>query len=178
MRQKGFTLLEIMVVMAVGGILMTGIVVSIFQVVSATGRSNSHGVALTDVSQAALYLKKDFQMAQSTDMGFVEDPVVVLLSSENSSVTLEWTDFTTPESEEERMNHSVTYSLSDNCVLERAYDGILPTMIIGRHITYLRFTQLDERVVNIVITATGTQPQQCCKTIEFSVYMRSAGLPQ
>ena len=176
MRQKGFTLLEIMVVMAVGGILMTGIVVSIFHVVSATGRSNSHGVALTDVSQAALYLKKDFQMAQSTDMGFVEDPVVVLLSSEN--VTLEWTDSTTPESEEEQMNHHVTYSLSDNGVLERAYDGILPTMIIGRHITYLRFTQLGESVVNIVITATGTQPQQYSKTIEFSVYMRSVGLPQ
>jgi prepilin-type N-terminal cleavage/methylation domain-containing protein len=176
MRQKGFTLLEIMVVMAVGGILMTGIVVSIFQVVSATSRSNSHGVALTDVSQAALYLKKDFQMAQSTDMGFVEDPVVVLLSSEN--VTLEWTDSTTPESEEEQMNHHVTYSLSDNGVLERAYDGIMPTMIIGRHITYLRFTQLGESVVNIVITATGTQPQQYSKTIEFSVYMRSVGLPQ
>ena len=176
MRQKGFTLLEIMVVMAVGSILMTGIVLSIFQVVSATNRSNSQGVALTDVSQAVLYLKKDFQMAQSTDMGFVEDPVVVVLSSEN--VTLEWTDFTTPESEEERINHSVTYSLSDNGVLERAYDGILPTMIIGRHITYLRFTQLDERVVNIVITATGTQRQQYSKTIEFSVYMRSAGLPQ
>jgi len=176
MRQKGFTLLEIMVVMAVGGILMTGIVVSIFHVVSATSRSNSQGVALTDVSQAALYLKKDFQMAQSTDMGFVEDPVVVLLSSEN--VTLEWTDSTTPESEEEQMNHHVTYSLSDNGVLERAYDGILPTMIIGRHITYLRFTQLDERVVNIVITATGTQPQQYSKTIEFNIYMRSAGLPQ
>jgi len=176
MRQKGFTLLEIMVVMAVGGILMTGIVVSIFHVVSATGRSNSHGVALTDVSQAALYLKKDFQMAQSTDMGFVEDPVVVLLSSEN--VTLEWTDSTTPESEEEQMNHHVTYSLSDNGVLERAYDGIMPTMIIGRHITYLRFTQLGESVVNIVITATGTQPQQYSKTIEFSVYMRSVGLPQ
>lgn len=177
MRQKGFTLLEIMVVMAVGSILMTGIVLSIFQVVSATSRSNSHGVALTDVSQAVLYLKKDFQMAQSTDMGFMEDPVVVVLSSENS-VTLEWTDFTTPESEEEQMNHHVTYSLSDNGVLERAYDGILPTMIIGRHITYLRFTQLDERVVNIVITATGTQRQQYSKTIEFSVYMRSAGLPQ
>ena len=177
MRQKGFTLLEIMVVMAISGILMVGIVVSIFHVVSATGRSNSHGVALTDVSQAALYLKKDFQMAQRTDMGFVEDPVVVVLSSENS-VTLGWTDFTTPESEEEQMNHYVTYSLSGNGVLERAYDGILPTMIIGRHITYLRFTQLDERAVNIVITATGTQPQQYSKTIEFSVYMRSAGLPQ
>lgn len=176
MRQKGFTLLEIMVVMAVGGILMIGIVLSIFQVVVVASRSNSQGVALTDVSQAVLYLKKDFQMAQSTDMGFVEDPVVVVLSSEN--VTLEWTDFTTPESEEERINHSVTYSLSDNGVLERAYDSILPTMIIGRHITYLRFTQLDERVVNIVITATGTQPQQYSKTIEFSVYMRSAGLPQ
>ncbi len=176
MRQKGFTLLEIMVVMAISGILMVGIVVSIFQVVSATGRSNSHGVALTDVSQAALYLKKDFQMAQRTDMGFVEDPVVVVLSSEN--VTLGWTDFTTPESEEEQMNHYVTYSLSDNGVLERAYDGILPTMIIGRHITYLRFTQLDESVVNIVITATGTQPQQYSKTIEFSVYMRSVGFPQ
>lgn len=176
MRQEGFTLLELMVVMAIGGILTIGIVVSIFQVVVGTSKSNSQGVALTDVSQAVLYLKKDLQMTQSTDMGFVENPVVVVLSPE-SSVTLEWTDYTTPEGEEQT-NHSVTYSLSDNGVLERAYDGILPTRKVGRHITYLRFTQLDERVVNIVITATGPQPQQYSKTIEFSVYMRSAGLPQ
>ena len=172
MRQKGFTLLELMVVMAVGGVLMAGVVASIFQVVTGTSRSNSQGIVLTDVNQAAWHITKDLQMAQSTGLT-VEEPVVL---SPESSVTLEWTDFTTPESEEEQMNHSITYSLSDNGVLERAYDGILPTIIIGRHITYLRFTQLDERVVNIVITATGTQPQQYSKTIEFNVYMRSVGL--
>ena len=64
MKQKGFTLIELLVVLAIGGVITWGIVVSIHQVVWGTGRTNSQVVALTNVHQAALRLKKDLVMTQ------------------------------------------------------------------------------------------------------------------
>lgn len=174
MRQKGFTLIEVLVMMAIGGVLLTGLVTSIFQVSIFTSRSNSQGIALTDLHQAAFHITKDLQMTQNT--GIVKGDSVIL--SPQNSLTLEWIDCTSEfQPEEERRNHSSTYSLSDNCVLERTYDNAPTPSIIARHITYLRFAQQDEKVVNVVITATGPEPQQRSKTIEFSVHMRYEGLP-
>ena len=173
MRQKGFTLIEVLVVMAVGGVLMAGVVASIFQVFTFTSRSNSQGIVLTDVHRAAWHITKDLQMANSTGIA-VEDSVVL---SPASSVTLRWIDFTSAfEPEGAEKNHSSTYSLTDNGELVRTYDGTV--RIAGRHITSLRFTQQEPWVVSVVITATGPTTQQRSKTLEFSVHMRSWGMAE
>ena len=59
MKQRGFTLIEILVVMAVGGIILAGIVLSVQQVFLGTARSNSRVVALTDIDRVVLSIKKD-----------------------------------------------------------------------------------------------------------------------
>jgi len=161
MRQKGFTLVEVLVVMAVGGVILMGVVLSIHNVVWGTGRSNSQVVALADVNHATLSLKKDIQMSQSAN----------LTDGVSSLVTLTWTDYTGFEPEDAR-NHSCSYVLSGT-ELRRTYDGT--ESIVGRHITSLGFTQ-DGRVINVVITATGSGFLQRSKTLEFSVYMRSEGV--
>ncbi len=173
MRQKGFTLIEVLVVMAVGGVVMMGIVASIFQVATGTSRSNSQGIVLTDVNRAAWHITKDLQMANST--GITVDDSVVL--SPGTTATLRWTDFTSAfEPEGAEKNHSSAYSLTDSGELVRTYDGTVN--IVGRHITSLRFTQQKEWVVNVVITSTGPTTQQRSKTLEFSVHMRSGGMPE
>ena len=170
MRQKGFTLIEILVVMAVGGMVMMGVVASICQVATGTSRSNSQGIVLTDVNRAAWHITKDLQMAHST--GMTVDESVVL--SPGTTVRLSWTDYTTYfEDPDAEKNHSSTYSLTDSGELVRTYDGTLS--IVGRHITSLRFTQQEEWVVNVFITSTGPTTQQRSKTLEFSVHMRSWG---
>ncbi len=170
MRQKGFTLLEVLVMMAVGGVIMAGAVGAIYQVATGTSRSNSQGIVLTDVNLAAWHITKDLQMAHSTGIA-VGDSVVLAPAS---SVTLRWTDFTSAfEEAGAEKNHSSSYSLTDNGELVRTYDGTVG--IVGRHITSLRFTQQEEWFVNIVITATGSTTQQRSKTLEFSVHMRSWG---
>jgi len=85
MRQKGFTLIELLVALAVGGLVIMSAVGVIYQVVWGTSRTNSQVVALTDVHQAALRLKKDIVMAQTTDLidGYPQD-----------SAVLSWTDYT------------------------------------------------------------------------------------
>ena len=159
MRQKGFTLIEVLVVLAVGSVILVGVVLAIHQVVWGTGRTNSQVVALTNVNYAALFIRKDIQMSQNTD----------LTDGVSSSVRLSWIDYTSFGSEDETSSHSSSYALSGTNLL-RTYDG--KESIVGRNITYLGFTQ-DDRVINVVITATGTGFLQRSKTLEFSVYMRA-----
>ena len=161
MRQKGFTLVEVLVVLAVSGVLLTGLITSIFQVATFTDRSNSQVVALTDLNHAALSIKKDLQMTQNTDLA---DNVT------QSSVWLGWTDYTSFETG--NMTHSSSYALSGT-ELQRTYDGTVG--IAGRNITYLSFTQ-NGRVINVVITAAGSRDPQQSETLKFRVYLRSGGV--
>ena len=160
MRQKGFTLVEVLVVMAVGGVIMMGIVLAIHQVVWGTDRSNSQVVALTNVAHAARSIKKDLIMTQNTDL---TDGVP------QSSVTLTWIDYTSFASGNETSSHSSSYTLSGT-QLQRTYDGT--ESIVGRNITSIGFTQ-DGRVINVVITATGPGASQRNETLKFSVYRRT-----
>jgi len=160
MKQKGFTLVEVLVVLAVGGVLMTGLLLSIHNVVFGTGRTNSQVVALMEVNNTALRLKKDIQMAHT-----------VVLLSPPSLVELGWTDYTGAQTE--NLTHSITYELSGTKLL-RTYDSG-NTSIVGRNIASVVFTE-DGRVVNVVITATGSGFWQRSETLEFSVYRRSEGL--
>ncbi len=182
MKQKGFTLVELLVALAVGGILIWGIVVTIHNVTWGTSRTNSQVVALTDVHQAALRLKKDLQMTQLDKGDFSSDgTTVVTLTSGVSTATLGWTDYTTPSEEfgwEEDRAHSSGYLLLDG-ELRRTYDGT--TSIVGRNITSVDITQDpdnvgDDRVIKVVITATEGDFTPRSETLEFSVYLRTVGM--
>ena len=162
MGQKGFTLIELLVALVVGSLVMIAALGVTYQVVWGTSRTNSQVVVLTDVHQAALWLKKDLQMAQITDL---TDGVP------QNSATLSWTDFTLFDPEEDKA-HSIAYNLLSDGVLQRTYDGT--TSIAGRNITSLNFTQ-DGRVISVVITATEGDATPRSETLEFSVYLRGGG---
>lgn len=161
MKQAGFTLVELLVTLAIGSVILVGASMSFYQIVWGTGRGNSQVVALTDVNQAALAIKKDLMTTQSTDLTD-GDPVP------QSSVTLSWTDYT-GFSSENNTSHNCQYTLSGT-VLQRTYDGTVS--IVARHITDLGFTQ-DGRIINVTITATGPSVPQKSATVEFSGFIRS-----
>ena len=163
MRQKGFTLIEILVVMAVGSVILMAALLSVQQVLVGTDRSNSQVVALTDINQATLRIKRDLMMTQETDL---PDGVP------QSSVTLSWTDYTSFGSENQTRSHSSSYTLSGTDLL-RNYDGTVS--IVGRHITSLGFTQ-DGRIISVVITATGPGASQRNETLKFSAFIRAEEL--
>ena len=163
MKQKGFTLVEVLVVLAVGSVLLTGAVLSIQQLTMGTGRSNSQVIALTDVNQAALRIKKDLMMIQNTDL---TDNV-----PQPGSVWLGWTDYTGLAGD--NATHSISYTLAGT-ELKRTYDDAT-TSIVGRNITSIVFTQ-DGRVISATITATGPGFPPRSKTLTFSVYTRTEGI--
>ncbi len=173
MKQKGFTLIELLVALAVGSLVIVGALGAIYQVVWGTSRTNSQVVALTDVHQAALRLKKDLGMTQTTDLtdGVPWD-----------SATLSWTDYTSFDPEENK-DHTSSYNLLSDGVLQRTYDYEKPsetTSIVGRNITSLEFTLNpdgdNDRVVKVVITATEGDMTPRSETLEFSVYLRTVGI--
>jgi type II secretory pathway pseudopilin PulG len=159
MKQKGFTVIELLIMVAVGGILTFGTVNAIFQVVVGTSRTNSQVVALTDVHHAALQLKKDLQMAQES--------IIFLNGEEFLALRLDWTDYTSFEAAE-NINHTSIYQLS-NSELHRTYDGI--SSIVGRNITSVDVTSSD-RLINVVLTSTKGDATPHSETLEFGVLMR------
>ncbi|MFC2033833.1 type II secretion system protein J [Chloroflexota bacterium] len=160
MKQKGFTLVEVLVVLAIGSTIALGILLTFTQIVIGTGRSNSQIIALTDVTQAALAIQKDLQMTQTSNL-IDGNP------APQDSILLEWTDYTAFASEN-ATSHSSNYTLSGT-ILQRDYDGTVS--IIGRHITGLGFTQ-DGSIINVTITSTGTETPPRSKTLEFIIQTR------
>jgi len=161
MKQKGFTILELLLALAVSGILLTGAVMGIHQIAWGTDRSNSQVVALTDAEQAAFAITKDLMVTQETSL--VDGSPVL-----QSSVNLTWIDYT-GFSSSNSTSHSSKYTLAGT-ELRRNYDGT--ESIVSRHITYLGFTQ-EGRFVNVVITSTGPGVRQRSETLEFSVLTRA-----
>lgn len=111
--QKGFTLIEVLVSMAVAGLLLSGVVVAIFQTTGTTMRSTTQITALENIKSAAYAVSKDVRRASTTTL-VGGAPAV-------ASLTLDWTVWydsggnliTNGE------YHRVQYSLSSSKLLRR-----------------------------------------------------------
>ncbi|MFC1949208.1 type II secretion system protein J [Chloroflexota bacterium] len=158
MRQRGFTVIEILVTLAVSSVIALVVLLSLTQVFQGTGRSNSQVIVLDDLHRVALQVKKDLQSQQSAN----------LTDLQYNPTTFYWTEQTGFAPEDER-DHYSTYSLSGT-TLQRTADNI--TSILGRHITYLSFTENGE-YIDAVITATSSTFPPRTETLNFSVNKRT-----
>lgn len=162
MKQSGFTLIEVLVVVAIGGVILTGAFATLQQITLGVPSNNNRTVVLSDINSAASYIRRDIQMAQETNLPVGGTP--------QNWITFDWYDFTLFEAD--NISHSCTYTLSDTTLL-RNYDDT--TSIIGRHITNISFSQ-DGEFINVSVTANSTGWQGRGKTLNFSIYMRGKGI--
>ena len=158
MGQRGFTLIEILVTLAIGSVLLVGAFLSINQILLSTGRSNSQVVVLEEVHRAALRIKKDIQAHTSAN----------LTDLQYGPTTFSWIDQTDFAPEDER-NHNSIYSLSGT-ELVRTFDDA--PSILGRHTTSLSFTD-NGTYIYVVITATSSTFPPRSETLSFRVYQRT-----
>ncbi|MFC1907660.1 type II secretion system protein J [Chloroflexota bacterium] len=162
MNQKGFTLIEILAVMAVTSLVIVAVVTSMYQISWGTVRTNDRLNAMNDINNVVPWIKRDIQAAQYTDL--------TPGGPSQSSLSLYWLDLTF-FSVGDPITHQSEYSLTGS-ELERTYDGT--TNVIGRNITSIDFAQ-DNYTITCNITSTGpTQGIEHTETITFSVLMRSA----
>jgi len=159
-RQKGFTLMEILVVMAVGGMIMAAGLLTMYQVIWGTARTNDQVRALTDANVATMWLKFDLQMVQDTNL--VE-------GVPSNTLSMTWTNQTTSfDGQTLPVDHTINYARSGNNLV-RTYDGSAKT--IGRNITSVGFTRNGD-YINVAISATGPGIIGRTQTLAFSVYVK------
>jgi len=169
--QKGFSLIEILVSLAISGMIMAGLTGAIFQTVRVTERSRPQIVALDDIRNVSRVITDDLRKTEGTDLVDGADPV--------SSVDLYWTDWT----ETQPYRHECTIALVGNVVtrtrdawedtdLDWVEDGsetditISEILTIGTYISDLEFS-LDGDIIIVTITSS---PQDLEETEHSKTY--------
>jgi type II secretory pathway component PulJ len=67
LKQQGFSLIQLMIGLAITTILGTVITVSLWQTITVDGASNKHMQAISQVENAVFYLNRDIQMSLPAD---------------------------------------------------------------------------------------------------------------
>jgi len=135
MSQRGMTLVELLVGIAIAGLIASVLGSSIHTFIISSDRGNDRLSALHDIQNAAYWISSDSQMAETTDLVNGAPPV--------DYMALSWTDkFGGGE-----VSHSSIYSLSGT-ELQRDYDGVVRT--VARHISALEFS-IDSDLLTVTL---------------------------
>jgi len=117
--QKGFTLIELTVGLAISGLIGVGVMITIFQIFDINIDSRNHMTVINEVENVGKWILKDAQSAQ----------IVTLGSSNGFPLTLEWQEYS-------GSHYLVTYSLASN-QLKRSLSidgGAVTDTLIARYI--------------------------------------------
>jgi len=152
--QSGFTLIELIIAIAIAGLITAGITVAIMQVLTINTRASNHMVAVRQVQQAGKEVSKDTLQAQNVT--YTQDPDFLL--------TLAWTDW-------EGVENAINYTIEDNELLRsHNLEGI---RVIAQYIDPAQtdcdpLGELgDDSVLTFTVTATlGTQSETRIYEIE------------
>ena len=155
-KQRGFTILELMIVLSISAAVMLVTLNLLFSVQWGTSRNVNQVNINSALSPAITAIYKDLFSAQSSNI--TED-----------ITTLRWTDYTGNQTD-----HTVTYGFNElhgtgPTVLWRIYDGY--PEIVARDITDLTFTS-ENRTIHVSITSSGEETPPRSKTIEFIILKR------
>lgn len=112
--EKGFTLLELLISIAIGAMLISVLVLSIFQTIRVTTQSSTSITALRDITYVAQSVFSDVRMAQTTDPD-VGEPVADYL-------TIDWTTWDDSTGDLISTDHHCEYTLiSASGTVQRKY---------------------------------------------------------
>jgi prepilin-type N-terminal cleavage/methylation domain-containing protein len=162
MNQKGFTLIEMLVALAVGTVILLGVVGAIFMVMRGTPDLREKVAALADIERAAHWLTRDVTMGQETNLVNNDPPV--------SQMTVTWNDYTKAAELEESVSHSVSYTWSSETgELERNYDGSIT--IVGSYLTNVGFS-INDSSVTVVLTSSINGESSSTITRSYEILMR------
>ncbi len=160
MKQKGYTLLELLLVTSITGFIVLVVGASIVQIMGGRVDIVQRSIALADIDNAVHWLTRDLVLAQTTSL--VEE------APPTSSMDMSWSDLTGWAQDEGSVEHSARYTLSGTQLL-RYYDGEMN--IAGRHITNVGFS-IEGKVFTVTLTSQPGLPRSTV-TRSFSIQIRS-----
>lgn len=144
--QSGMTLTEMIIAVAITGIIVVFLGVAIFQIVKVSAYGNDELTALHEMQNAAYWFNLDGQGAKTATGG--------------GQLVLTLTD-----------NSTITYSMSGNN-LQRAANS--QVMILARNITIANWI-VNSRLVTMNLTSAPTGSSSVSENTTYMVYMRPAG---
>ena len=165
-RQRGFTLIEITLSIAVGALVVMGVVTAVLQTTSVTAESSAQIDAMEDIKRIAYRIGKDVRMAGASNLVDGDSPV--------GSMSLNWTSWYDESGALNPVEHSCQYSLSGGG-LQREYDSGSPD-VIGRHISSVEFSR-DGDVISMVIVAHPDGRAGMTKEKTYLFYLRAKEEP-
>ena len=172
--KRGFTLLELVVGLAVAGLVMPLIASSIFQLTKGTEQITARTVSTADVASLAPWLHRDLAVARTIVDPATQAPLIDCASGTQPSIRVSWTDQTgwgqaDPE-------HYAEYSIEPGTtVLRREYDGAVG--VVARHVTDLAFCEDAAGLVQLDVTSAIQGTTTYTKTLSFYVVPRSEVAP-
>jgi len=154
--QQGFTLIELIVAIAITALIIGVIVMSIFQVFTVNALSSNHMKAVRQVQNAGYWISRDTLMAQD---------VSPFPDADGFPLDVSWQEFGTEDVGDATL-HEVTYTLLVNGDLKRSHsvDGGGPSEIVVAQYIESALTSCvwddDADKLTLTVTATvGTWPQ-------------------
>ncbi len=163
--QKGFTFLEVLLVVAIVGALVPVLGGSIVQVIRGTERNNTMVIALADIEHAASWLNQDLLMAQTTNLVYGQ-PVDLVAGD---TLTLNWTDYYDGQA----ITHQSQYYLSGTRLM-RDSDGQVGN--IASYISQAEFSIDDSnelKMVTVTLTSSPESISERSETRTYRIYRRS-----
>jgi len=136
--QKGFTLIELIIVIALTGIIAAAATMAIHQVITGTALSNDLNTAVNQVRTAGHWISRDAQMAKPDK---VQDSGTLVADDE--LLYLEWQDW-------EGTAHTVAYTLQGGELLR---DGQLIAQYIEPKQEGITWCDWDGTTLTVNITA-------------------------
>ncbi|MBE0415115.1 MAG: prepilin-type N-terminal cleavage/methylation domain-containing protein [Dehalococcoidia bacterium] len=137
LKQKGFTLIELVVAMIVGGMIVSAVATGIVQLIKVNAFSSDSALAYTNVQNAGYWISHDTVQAQE-------------VSITEGFPTLKWVGW-------ENDTHQVVYTLKDTGELMRSYsiNGSIPeNIVVARYIVPGKpMCSFDGRVLTLEIQA-------------------------
>jgi len=149
--ERGFTLIELVITLGIGGLLAAGITTAIFQVVTIPSSSSAHMTAVKQVESAIHWIRNDTWKAQKIECN--ED------SDSGFPLTLTWVEW-----EGDAAVHEVTYSIEDgNLIRTHSVDDgeqkDEQKAIVAQHIEDNgEMTRVERTPYGLKLTITATVP--------------------
>ena len=124
-KQRGMTLVEILIALAISGVIIGALGASIYTIVSVTGRGNAEIAVLRDIQSASHWINNDVRMVREVNL-IGGDPA--------SGLVLDWDD-------SEGNPHSCNYTFAGRELI-RSYNGT--SSIIAWNVSSIEFSQNDD----------------------------------
>lgn len=161
--QGGFTIIELLVALAITGLITGGATMAIFQVFAGNARTSNHMTAVRQVQNAGYWISHDTQMAQSVDTDNLTPPEILKLT---------WTDWESGDV------HQVIYTLLVDNKLQREHYTNLnldATTIVAQYIVPDQTSCIwddDEGKLTLTVTATVSGWKPASETRIYEVIRR------